>query len=226
MVSSLQRGAPTVEQAEPLTVPVLRALASALSSEVDEVLLLSLLAALFSVARADSFLSLEPGDVEDVGEDRVRVCLSSFKGERRAIILNLMFHRLPQQKGGSHFAPLVTAARGSIPLCLVYVFCTLRARALRVISNFAQCWDDRQLIRRLTHLCERAGVSRERVGRNRNLFIVHCTRVGAVCHGPYQCAGELVDQLGRPLHVTSRLGSRDCPPPGLFPPPAPLGGLR
>ena len=52
MVVVLQLDMPEHEQASPLTVPVLRRLAWAVTTEKDFVLLLSLVAAVFCVARA------------------------------------------------------------------------------------------------------------------------------------------------------------------------------
>ena len=56
MVTGLVGGLEPHEQAVSLTVPVLRHLGAAATSNVDFVLVLSLVAALFSLARADHFL--------------------------------------------------------------------------------------------------------------------------------------------------------------------------
>ena len=57
LVSGLERGLPVQEQAEPMTVPVMRQLGVLLTTATDLLLLLTLVGTLFSVARADSFIS-------------------------------------------------------------------------------------------------------------------------------------------------------------------------
>ena len=56
MVAGLERDTPEHKQAFPLTVPVLCQLASAVVTKTDFVLQLSLVAAIFCVARAYCFL--------------------------------------------------------------------------------------------------------------------------------------------------------------------------
>ena len=95
MVLGLERDMPEHEQASPLTVPVLRKLAAAVETDKDFVLLLSLVAAIFCVARADCFLHLRPEDIEDLGPDRVKVSLRNLKGQKRKRTLPPVFRRLP-----------------------------------------------------------------------------------------------------------------------------------
>ena len=180
VVTALERGLPPQEQASPLTVPVLRRLGAAVSTEVDFDTVLGLLCALFTVARVDSFLTLGPEDVQDEGRDRVRVLLSRLKGERRRECLDPVFERLLDVEGD--FRPVWTPL-GVIPLCPVRAFRLLRGRAVRAgARRLAQCASDQVLIRRLSHLCRRAGVPQKEPGRDRNRFTAHSTRVAGVCY--------------------------------------------
>ena len=180
IVAALERGLPPQEQAEPLTIPVLRSLAAAVSTEVDFTTVLGLVCALFTLARVDSFLTLCPEDVQDVGRGKVRVCLSRLKGERRREVVDPVFERLGTCAG--EFRPLWTPL-GVVPLCPVLAFRLLRRRARDVgAPTVAQCDTDQALIRRLSHLCARAGVQQKDPGRVRNRFTAHSTRVAGVCY--------------------------------------------
>ena len=83
VVAGLERDMPEHEQASPLTVPLLRWIGAAVATEKDMVLLLSLVAAIFCVARADCFLHVRPSDIVDIGPDRVQVVLHCLKGTKR-----------------------------------------------------------------------------------------------------------------------------------------------
>ena len=80
MVAGLERDMPEHERAMSLTVLVLRRLAAAVATEADFVLLLSLVAAIFCIARADCFLHFRPDDIVDIGVDRVKVIVHDLKG--------------------------------------------------------------------------------------------------------------------------------------------------
>ena len=184
MVLGLERDMPEHEQASPLTVPVLRKLATAVDTDKDFVLLLSLVAAVFCVARADCFLHLRPEDIEDLGPDRVKISLRNLKGQKRKRTLAPVFRRLPEQQPTSHFAPLQTA-RGQIVLCPVFVFRLLRAKATVVSAEFvAQCKNAtyKTMWRLLDVLLTKAKVEQHAPGRDRKLFSMHSTRVAAVCY--------------------------------------------
>ena len=166
------------EQAAPVTAPIWRRLGAAAHTPVDFITVLGLAGALFTLARADSFLTLGPEDIRDLGPDRVRVVLSRLKGERRQQVLGPVFKRLPTATGEFH--PIWTP-QGVIPLCPVEAFCLLRARAVREgAACVAQCGLDQMLIRRLSHLCACAQVPQQNPGRNRRLFTAHSTRVAGV----------------------------------------------
>ena len=111
-----------------MTVPVLRRLGAAAQTDKDFVLVLSLVAATFCVARADCFLHLRPDDIVDVDDDRVQVTLHRLKGSVRERVLAITFRRLPSQPAGSHFSPVHTP-QGDIVLCPVWVFRLLRTKA-------------------------------------------------------------------------------------------------
>ena len=180
LVTALERGLPPQEQAEPLLIPVLRSLGAAVSTEVDFTTVLGLVCALFTLARVESFLTLCPEDVQDVGRDRVRVRLSRLKGERRRGVVDPVFERLAACAG--EFRPIWTPL-GVVPLCPVQAFRLLRLRARNVgAPTVAQCDTDQTLIRRLSHLCRRAGVQQRDPGRDRNRFTAHSTRVAGVCY--------------------------------------------
>ena len=70
-----------------MTISVLRQLSAAVTTATDLLLVRTLVGAIFSVAQADSFISLSPESVIDVGpkpeRKRVRVVLSHMKGEVR-----------------------------------------------------------------------------------------------------------------------------------------------
>ena len=169
------------EQAAPLTVLVLRRLGAAATTEVDFLLVLSLVGVLFSVAQADCFLHLRPQDVQDVGLDRVRGVLCHLKGERRQQFLNPVYERLSLAPPGSDFGPVVTP-RGPIGLCPVSVFRLWHTKAVSAgAAKVAQCDSKQQLLRRLDHLRDCAQVQHEEPGRNRRLYSMHSARVAAVC---------------------------------------------
>ena len=86
---ALEKGLPEYEQAAPLTVPVLRRLAAAVATDTDFTLVLSRVAALFCVARADCCLHIRPSDIVDLGPDRVQMSLHRLKGERRQQSLHM-----------------------------------------------------------------------------------------------------------------------------------------
>ena len=180
VIVSLERGLAPQEQASPLTVPVIRLLAAKVATDVDFDTVLGLVCALFTLARVDCFLTLGPDDIQDVDGGKVRVLLSRLKGERRRQFLDPVFERLPPCAG--EFRPIWTPL-GIVLLCPVVAFRPLRARALRAgAPRAAQCDTGPTLVRRLTHLCERAGVPQRDPGRNRNLFTAHSTRVAGVCY--------------------------------------------
>ena len=130
MVAGDERDMSEHEQASPLTVPVLRQLASDVVTDTDFGLLLSLVAAIFCVARADCFLHLRRSDV---------VNLRHLKGHKHKRTLDLVFRRLPAQGPHSHFASLQTA-RGKVVLCPVFVFWLPRSKADVMDAEFvAQC---------------------------------------------------------------------------------------
>ena len=173
---------PEHEQASPLTVPLLRRIRAAVSTEKDMVLLLSLVAAIFCVARTDCFLHVRPSDVTDLSPDRVQVVLHCLKGAKRVRTNTLVFRQLPSQPPGSHFGPLSTPS-GDIVLCPVYVFRLLRQKAMDARKKFiAQCGSYTTLLRRMALLFERADVPMRQTGRARNLYSIHSTRVGSVCY--------------------------------------------
>mmetsp|Transcript_1942 Transcript_1942/g.3811 ORF Transcript_1942/g.3811 Transcript_1942/m.3811 type:complete len:185 (-) Transcript_1942:57-611(-) len=146
---------PEHEQASPLTVPLLRRIGAAVATEKDMVLLLSLVAAIFCVARADCFLHVRPSDIVDIGPDRVQVVLHCLKGTKRVRTNALVFRRLPSQPPGSHFGPLSTPS-GDIVLCPVYVFRLLRRKAMDARQKFvAQCGGYTTVLRRISLLFER-----------------------------------------------------------------------
>ena len=160
MVAGLKRDMPEHEQASPLTVPVLRQLASAVETDTNFVLLLSLVAAIFGVARADCFLHLCLSDVVDLGPDRVRVNLRHLKGQKRKRTPDPVFRRLPEQGPHSHFAPLQTA-RGEVVPCPVFVFRLFRSKADVVDAEFvAQCKNAsyKAIWRRIDLLFTKAGI--------------------------------------------------------------------
>ena len=141
---------------------------------------LGLVCALFTLARVDCFLTRGPDDIRDMGGRKVQVMLSRLKGERRRQVLDPVFERLPQCAG--EFCPVWTPL-GVVLLCPVAAFRLLRARAVRAGAlRVAQCGTGQALIRRLSHLCERAGVPQRDPDRNRNLFTAHSTRVAGVCY--------------------------------------------
>ena len=180
VVAALERGLPPQEQASPLTVPILRLLGAAVSTDVDFTTVLGLLCAMFTLARVDSFLTLCLDEARDVEGDRVRVRPSRLKGERRREVLDPVFERLPACAG--EFRPIWTPL-GVVPLCPVRAFRLLRLRARRANApRVAQCDTDQTLIRRLSHLCRRAGVPQRDPGRDRKRFTAHSTRVAGVCY--------------------------------------------
>jgi hypothetical protein len=182
VVAALERDMPEHEQALPLTVPLLRRIGAAVATEKDMLLLLSLIAAVFCVARADCFLHVRPSDIVDLDADRVQVTLYRLKGSRRIRANALVFRRLPSQPLGSHFGPLCTPS-GNVVLCPVYVFRLLRQKAVDSRHTYlAQCGGYTTLLRRLQQLFERADVPMRQAGRARNLYSIHSTRVGAVCY--------------------------------------------
>ena len=93
MVAGLKRNMQEHEQTTPLTIPVLHQLAAAVVTEADFVLLLSLVAAIFCVARADCFLHLRRDDIVDVRVDRVKVNLHDLKGQKCKRTLAPVFRR-------------------------------------------------------------------------------------------------------------------------------------
>ena len=110
----------------------------------------------------------------------MRVLPSGLKGERRCQFLDPLFERLPTCAW--EFRPIWTPL-GIVPLCPVSAFRPLRDRAVRAgVLWVAQCDTGQALIRRLSHLCERAGVPQRDPDRNRNLFTAHSTRVAGVCY--------------------------------------------
>ena len=94
VVKGLERDLPPQEQAAPMTIPLLRRLAAAASSEIDFTLILTLLGAIFCAARSDYFRRLRPEDIQDVSADRVQVVLRHLKGEVRLEVLDPVFNRL------------------------------------------------------------------------------------------------------------------------------------
>ena len=166
VVVALDRGLPPQEQASPLTVPILRLLGAAMSTVVDFDTVLGLLCALFTLAWVDSFVSLGPEDIQDVGGNKVRVLLSKLMGERRRQRLDPVFERLPTCDG--EFCPIWTPL-DVVSLCPVRAFRLLRSRALKAgAPRAAQCDTDQALIRRLSHPCHRTGVPQRHHGRDRN----------------------------------------------------------
>ena len=182
VVAALERDMPEHEQASPLLVPLLRQIGAAVATEKDMVLLLSLVAAIFYVARAGCFLHVHPSDIVDLGPDRVQVTLYRLKGSKRVRANALVFRRLPSQPPGSHFGPLCTPS-GDVVLCPVYVFRLLRQKAVDARQRYvAQCGGYTTLLRRMALLFGRADVPMRQAGRSRNLYSIHSTRVGSVCY--------------------------------------------
>ena len=187
---ALEQGLPPQEQASPLTVPIPKLLGAPVSTDVDFVTVLGFLCAMFTVARVDSFLTVRPDDIQDLGGDKVKVLLSRRKGERRRQVLDPVFERLPACAG--EFRPVPTPL-GVVPLCPVGAFCLLRLRALNAGAlGVAQCDTDQTLIRRLSHLCWRAGVPQRDPGRDKNRFTAHSTRVAGLCYLFWAGVPELV----------------------------------
>ena len=76
--------------------------------------------------------------------------------------------------------PIVTP-RGPIVLCPISIFRLLRSKAVSAgATKVAQC-NNKQLLFRLDHLCDRVQVQQEEPGHNRWLYSTHSTQVGAVC---------------------------------------------
>ena len=115
VVAALERDMPEHEQALPLTVPLLRRIGAAVATEKDMLLLLSLIAAVFCVARADCFLHVRPSDIVDLDADRVQVTLYRLKGSKRVCANALVFRRLPPQPPGSHFWAVLVKFGGFLP---------------------------------------------------------------------------------------------------------------
>ena len=116
VVTSLERGQPPHEQVVPLTGPVLRRLGAAATGQVDVVLVLSLVGALFSAARPDCFLHLWPHDIHGMSDDRLRAVLhtSRVKGGSRAWTLCSGACQTPLQAQTSS-----GSAPPWVPLCCV-----------------------------------------------------------------------------------------------------------
>jgi hypothetical protein len=181
-LTALQRGLAPQEQAEPLSIPILRALGRACTTDVDFNLVLSLVCAIFSVARADSFIRLKPAQVKDVAPGRVQVTLGHMKGERRREELTPVFESLPVAFLRANFPPLFTPL-GEIPLDPVRAFRALRERAVKANSaNLAICPTARKMLRRLADLLKAAGIQNASPGRRRAFYTLHSTRVAAVCY--------------------------------------------
>ena len=98
-----------------------------MSTDVHFNTVLSLVCALFTLARVGTFLNLGPDDIQDVKWGKVRVLLSQLKGERRRRVLDTVFERLPASLG--ELRPIWTHL-GAIPLCPVEAFRLLRSRAV------------------------------------------------------------------------------------------------
>ena len=182
MVAGLERDMPEHEKAAPLMFPVLRQLASAVATEADFVMLLSLVAAILCVHRADCFLHLRPDDIVHLGADDVKVNLRNLKGQKRKCSLAPVFRRLPAQEPSSHFAPLQTA-HGEVVMCHVFVFRLVRSKARVVHAEFiAQCEHAtyKTIWGRINILFSKANIAQHEPGRDRRLYSMHSTRVAAV----------------------------------------------
>ena len=180
VVTAMLRGLPAEEQAEPLTLPILRLMGSAVVTEIDFLLLLTLVGALFSCSRADSFVHLSAQDIQDVGPSRVRVVLSGLKGEVRQEIVDPVFDALHVHADGP-WMDIVTSL-GPVPLCPVRLFRLLRDKAVAAGAATVAQATYNSLLRRLNHLMTRAGVPTRLPDRRRNLYSMHSTRVAAVCY--------------------------------------------
>ena len=121
VVAGLERGMPEHEQALPLTVPLLCWIGAAVATEKDMVLLLSLVAAIFCVARADCFLHVRPSDIVDIGPDRVQVVLHCLKWTKRVRTNALVFRRLRRSRLGPTSAP---SARQVVTSCCAWCTCS------------------------------------------------------------------------------------------------------
>ena len=99
---------PLQDQAAHMTIPLLRRLAAAASSEIDFTLVLTLRGAIFCVARSNCFRHLRPEDIQDVSADRVRVVLRHLKDEVRLEVPDPVFELLQPKALGSEFLDFVT----------------------------------------------------------------------------------------------------------------------
>ena len=110
-----------------MTIPLLRHLAAAASSEIDFTLVLTLQGAIFCAVRSDCFQHLRPEDIQDVSADRVRVVLRHLDGEGRLEVVDPLFERLKPGSPGSEFTDCDTPLC-PIRLCPVEVFRQHRGR--------------------------------------------------------------------------------------------------
>ena len=180
VVTAMLHGLPAEEQAEPLTLPVLRVMGAAVVTDIDYLLLLTLVGAIFTCSRADSFVHLSAQDIQDISPSRVRVLLLGLKGEVRQEIVDPVFDALEVQTSGPWMD--IDTSRGPVPLCPVRLFRSLRERAVTAGAVTVAQATYNSLLRRLNHLMTRAGVPTRVPDRRRNLYSMHSTRVAAVCY--------------------------------------------
>ena len=163
-----------------MTIGKLRHWAQHAQTEYDHVLVLALLCAMFSLARADSFLSIRVQDIEDYAPDKVEVHLKKLKWEVRHEEVSMVFERLPPARPGSPLAPIVSPY-GSIPLDPVLAFRMYRAWIQKNTHvQRIQVYDT--LLRSIHRLVTQSGMENHRVGRERALYTPHSTRVAGVCY--------------------------------------------
>ncbi len=121
LLTSLERGLEEPEQGQPYTIEMLRALGAAANSVELRRTLVLLLASIFSMARAESFLTIRPLDVTTL-EGRARVTLTNLKGKLRQATMQLEVERI------GVFEPIDTPC-GAVCLCPVQVFAELKESA-------------------------------------------------------------------------------------------------
>ena len=112
VIAGVERDLAAQEQAEPLTVPILRRLGAVVATNVYFNTVLGLVCALFTPALVGTFPNLGPDDIQDDRGGKVRVLLSKLKGERRQPVLDPVFERLPAVRVSSApFGPTLGSSR-------------------------------------------------------------------------------------------------------------------
>ena len=173
VVKGVERDLEDAEQAEPISIAMLRNMAKAAETPIDYNCWLMTAGAFFSLARADSFIHVRAADIT-IKNAKANITLRNLKGysPNKSVVLEF------EQTTTRGMAPFKVGDR-VIPCCPVAVLSVLRAELEKAGQGLFK--QTQSMRRALDVLVEKTGIDNHPKDKDRALYSCHSTRVGGTC---------------------------------------------